>query len=279
MHFSDDTIPAESLRSVNAVRYMAPLREGGSLPALVNADDGFDYVVKFRGAGHGSRALIAELIGSEVARMAGLRVPETVFIDINEDFGRTEPDQEIQDLLRASVGTNIGLHFLNKALTWDVASNRTDTLTASTIVWIDAFLTNVDRTALNTNMLIWNRELWLIDFGACLLFQHNIANWQTAAVSPFPYIEKHALLADAQLMPEVNDAMRNILTPEKLQHVVDIIPDTWLDFDTAPDASDTERTQRRSQLRNIYKQYLTIRLNNSNIFTDHVLQLQSAKSL
>ena len=149
----------EQPRHVAVTRYVTPLREGGSLPALAEADDGFRYVVKFRGAGHGTRALIAEFIGLQVARLVGLRVPEGVFIDVGEEFGRTEPDEEIQDLLRASRGTNFGLHFLDGAMAWDVSSNRTDTLTASTIVWLDAFLTNVDRSALNTNMLLWRGEL------------------------------------------------------------------------------------------------------------------------
>lgn len=257
-----------SLRRAAVTRYVLPLREGGSLPALAEADDGFSYVVKFRGAGHGTRALIAELIGTETARLAGLRVPETVFLDLDEDFGRTEGDEEIQDLLRASRGLNLGLHFLRGSLTWDVAANRTDAMTASMIVWLDAFLTNVDRSVLNTNMLWWNNELWMIDYGASLLFQHNIGSWEKAATSPFPYISKHALLRDAALLREVDASMRRVITPDKLRRIVSLIPDDWLDFDTAPEATDQERQARRNELRNIYAEYLVRRLASSEIFTE-----------
>ena len=140
------TLQAPQLRRQQLTRYIAPLREGGSLPALAEADDGFKYVVKFRGAGHGAKALVAEMIGGEVARACGLRVPELVLLDVDEDFGRTEGDEEIQDLLKASRGLNIGLHFLSGAMTFDPVVNRVDPLEASRMVWLDAFLTNVDRT-------------------------------------------------------------------------------------------------------------------------------------
>ncbi len=142
------------LRHQQVTRFIMPLREGGSLPALAEADDGFKYVVKLRGAGHGAKALIAELIGGEIARAAGLRMPELVFLDIDEDFGRTEPDEEIQDLLKASRGLNLGMHFLSGAVTLDPYINRIDALEASKIVWLDSFITNVDRTVRNTNMLL-----------------------------------------------------------------------------------------------------------------------------
>lgn len=142
------------LRHQQVTRFIMPLREGGSLPALAEADDGFKYVVKLRGAGHGAKALIAELIGGEIARAAGLRMPELVFLDIDEDFGRTEPDEKIQDLLKASRGLNLGMHFLSGAVTLDPYINRIDALEASKIVWLDSFITNVDRTVRNTNMLL-----------------------------------------------------------------------------------------------------------------------------
>lgn len=255
------------LRHERVTRYVLPLREGGSLPALAEAGDGFRYVVKFRGAGHGTRALIAELVGAEVARAAGLNVPEIVLLDIGEEFGRTEPDEEIQDLLKASRGTNLGLHFLDHALTWDVAANRADALTASVIVWLDAFLTNVDRTALNTNMLWWHGEQWMIDFGASLLFQHNLKGWEQAAVSPFAYIRTHALLRDAALLPEVDAAMRQALSPELMRHIVGLIPEDWLYFDTPEDATPQEKSARAAELRQIYADYLVRRLENSEIFT------------
>src|SRR6187455_2431288 len=151
------------LRTVNVIRYVTPLREGGSLPAIAEADDGFLYVLKFRGAGQGVKALIADLIGGEIARALGLKVPEMVFASLDTAFGRTEPDEEIQDLLKASVGLNLALHYLQGAFIFDAVVNKIDAYTASKIVWLDSLITNVDRTARNTNMLMWHNELWLID--------------------------------------------------------------------------------------------------------------------
>jgi hypothetical protein len=158
------------LRTVSVTRYVTPLREGGSMPAIAEADDDFLYVLKFRGAGQGCKALIAELIGGEVARALGLRVPEIVFANLDAAFGRTEPDEEIQDLLKASVGLNLALHYLSGSITFDPAAATVEPLLASQIVWLDCLLNNVDRTARNTNMLLWHRELWLIDHGASCTF-------------------------------------------------------------------------------------------------------------
>src|SRR3954463_12421339 len=149
------------MRSVQVSRYLQPFREGGSLPALTEADDGFKYVLKFKGTGHGEKSLIAELIGGELARALGLKVPELVFADLDEAFGRTEPDEEIQDLLKSSVGKNLALHYLSGAVSFDAAMAKVDAVTASKIVWLDSLIMNVDRTARNTNMLIWKKELWL----------------------------------------------------------------------------------------------------------------------
>src|SRR5476649_3065118 len=146
------------LRTVNVIRYVTPLREGGSLPAIAEADDGFLYVLKFRGAGQGAKALIAELIGGEIARALGLKVPEVVFANLDEAFGRTEPDEEIQDLLKASTGLNLALHYLSGAITCDPVITSLDRKLASQIVWLDCLITNVDRTARNTNMLMWHKE-------------------------------------------------------------------------------------------------------------------------
>lgn len=252
------------LRTAAVDRYITPLREGGSLPALAEADDGFKYVVKFRGAGHGTRALIAELIGGEIARAAGMRVPELVFLTLDEDFGRTEGDEEIQDLLRASHGLNLGLHFLSGALTWDVTVNTTDPDTASRIVWLDAFLTNVDRTVRNTNMLLWNRELWLIDHGASLYFHHAWSDWHKAALSPFPYVKDHAMLAGASKLPEADAMMRSLITPGVIDAVVDAIPADWLE------ASGTDATVREQ--REVYRSFLNTRLSNSQIFVSHAIE-------
>src|SRR6187402_884031 len=179
------SIPTSLLRTVNVTRYVTPLREGGSLPAIVEADDQFLYVLKFHGAGQGSKALIAELIGGEIARALGFRVPEIVFANLDEAFGRIEGDEEIQDLLKASTGLNLGLHYLTGAITFDPVVNRPDPLLASRIVWLDALLMNVDRTFRNTNMLMWHKELWLIDHGAALYFHHGTQDWNERATQPF----------------------------------------------------------------------------------------------
>ena len=216
------------LRTVNVIRYITPLREGGSLPALVEADDDFLYVLKFRGAGQGTKALIAELIAGEIARILGLRVPELVFVNLDVAFGRTEPDEEIQDLLRASEGLNLGLHYLSGAITFDPILNAIDTRLASQIVWLDAFLMNVDRTARNTNMLMWHKELWLIDHGAALYVHHTGPNWPELSQRPFVQIKDHVLLAQATELEMVDTEFRQKLTPERIQAVAALIPDEWL---------------------------------------------------
>ena len=247
---------------------MQPLREGGSLPGLVEATDGFKYVAKFRGAGHGTKALIAEFIGSEIARAAGFRVPELIFLNLPEDFGRTEPDEEVQDLLKGSAGLNLGVHFLSGALTWDVMANRMDELTASRLVWLDAFLTNIDRTARNTNMLLWNRELWLIDQGASLYFHHSWSDWEKAALSPFPYVKDHALIRHATRMEEADAEMRTRVTPEVIDAIVDALPDDWLAASGTP-ASEAEQ-------RDVYRNFLKTRLSNSQIFVDNAVRTRKS---
>lgn len=258
----------QELRHQEVHRYVTPLREGGSLPALVEADDDFKYVLKFRGGGHGAKSLIAEYIGGEIARAAGMRVPELVLLNVDEDFGRTEPDEEIQELLQQSRGLNLGLHYLQSALTWDVAVNHTDAVTASQIVWLDSLLTNVDRTARNTNMLLWNGELWLIDHGATLYFHHSWTGWEKAALSPFPYVKDHALLRDASRMLEADDVMRRRVTPEVIDAVIDSIPAEWLE-QSMPEIHPDE--QRR-----VYRTFLKTRLDNSSIFTRHAIEARKA---
>ena len=218
------------LRTANVTRYILPLREGGSLPALAEADDEFKYVVKFRGAGHGTKALIAELIGGEIARALGFRVPEIVFLNLDEAFGRTEADEEIQDLLQWSRGLNMGLHFLSGSLTFDPIVHQVDGKTASQVVWLDALLTNVDRTIKNTNMLIWHKELWLIDHGASLYFHHSWTNWQKQALVPFVQIKDHVLLPFADKLEEVDIEFKQILTSDKIREIVNAIPDDWLNW-------------------------------------------------
>ena len=184
---------------------MTPLREGGSLPAIAGADDGFLYVLKFRGAGQGVKALIAELIGGEIARALGFKVPEIVFAHLDTAFGRSEPDEEIQDLLKASVGLNLALHYLSGAITFDPAVTRLTDKQASQIVWLDCLVTNVDRTPRNTNMLTWNKELWLIDHGAALYFHHAWDNWQEQATRPFTQVKDHVLLPRASELDLVDE--------------------------------------------------------------------------
>ena len=226
-------------------------------------------MVKFSGAGHGFKALIAEFIGTEVARALGFRVPEAVFLDIDEDFGRTEGDEEIQDLLKNSQGLNLGLHFLSGAMTMDPYVNNVDAMTASRIVWLDAFLTNVDRTVRNTNMLIWNHELWLIDHGASFIFHHSWSDLEKAAMSPFPYIKDHALLGRATLLCEADKELRQKITPRTLCKIVDAVPDEWLHWENS------ELTP--GMIRGAYKKFLTTRLANSDIFVNAAIEAQKAR--
>jgi hypothetical protein len=246
------------LRAVHVTRYITPLREGGSLPAIVEADDGFMYVLKFRGAGQGVKALIAELIGGEIARVLGLRIPEIVFANIDEAFGRTEPDEEIQDLLKASTGLNLALHYLSGSISFDPAVTTVDATLASQIVWLDCLLTNMDRTVRNTNMLWWHKELWLIDHGACLYFHHNPQNWHEQALRPFKLIKDHVLLKQATQLEAVDTAFHSILTNDHIRAIVNLIPDEWLVGDTS--------FKSTAEHREMYIQFLETRLANSTIF-------------
>lgn len=215
------------VRTVAATRYVTPLYEGGSLPAIVEADDDGLYVVKFRGAGQGPKALIAELIAGELARALGLPVPEIVFVRLDADLARTEPDPEIQELIRASAGLNIGLDYLPSSVMYDPLVDRVDAKLASSIVWFDAYVSNVDRTARNANMLTWHRRLTLIDHGAALYFHHD---WERAAdrsQDPFPRIRDHVLLPLASELEEV-DAELARLDVAVIQECVDRVPSVWL---------------------------------------------------
>ena len=254
------------LRTVNVTRYVTPLREGGSLPAIAEADDSFNYVLKFRGAGHGTKALIAELIGGEIARILGLPVPELVFANLDEAFGRTEADEEIQDLLRTSQGLNLALHYLSGAINFDPVVTTVEPKMASQIVWLDAFITNVDRTFRNTNMLIWHRELWLIDHGASLYFHHSFEDSEGHAKSPFAMIKDHVLLPQASLLEEVDKEYKIMLTDNKLRTIVSLLPDNWLQWEGLEQTPD--------EVREVYFQFLTTRLNNSQIFVN---QAQNAR--
>lgn len=245
------------LRSANLTRYILPLREGGSLPALAEADDDFKYVVKFKGSGHREKALIAEFLGGEIARKLGLKVPELVFLYLDEAFGRTEGDEEIQDLLQASQGLNLGLHFLSGAVNYDPNVMKVEPELASKIVWLDAFITNVDRTFKNTNMLMWNKELWLIDHGSSFYFHHSWENWEKQAESPFAFIKDHVLLARASELEKADADLKPLLTEEFLKELVNELPEEWLTFD--PDLD-------QQTIRNVYFEFMKRRLENSEIF-------------
>lgn len=244
------------LRTVNVTRYVTPLREGGSLPAIAEADDEFLYVLKFRGAGQGVKALIAELIGGELARVLGLKVPELVFANLDEAFGRTEGDEEIQDLLKASVGMNLALHYLSGAITFDPAVTKIDHRLASQIVWLDCLLTNVDRTPRNTNMLIWHKELWLIDHGAALYFHHSWDNWKEQAVRPFVQVKDHVLLMGATELAVVDAEFKAILNEQVIREIAALIPDEWL----------AEEVDEAAERREVYIQFLLLRIAASDIF-------------
>lgn len=256
------------LRTVNVTRYITPLREGGSLPALAEADDGFKYVVKFRGAGHGTKMLVSELVGGAVAHVLGFRIPEMVFINLDEAFGRTEGDEEIQDLLQNSRGLNMGLHFLSGALTFDPVVNKVDALTASQIVWMDALLTNVDRTVKNTNMLMWHKELWLIDHGASLYFHHSWTGWQKYALSPFSQVKDHVMLPYADQIEEADAEFKKILTPAKIAEIVDLLPDDWLHWGGEEESP--------NDIRKVYVDFLNERINNSSIFVKEAQHARKA---
>jgi len=254
------------LRSVNVTRYITPLREGGSLPALAEADDDFNYVLKFKGAGHGTKALIAELLGGEIARALGLPVPELVFAHLDEAFGRTEADEEIQDLLQHSQGLNLALHYLQGAINFDPVVTTVDAKLASQIVWLDAYITNVDRTFRNTNMLLWHKELWLIDHGAALYFHHAFTDPEGHAKSPFALIKDHVLLPQASGIEAADAEFKAILTEDKIRAIVNLLPDAWLQFEGSDQTPD--------EVREVYAQFLLIRLKNSETF---VTQAQHAR--
>ena len=217
------------LRRVAAARYVLPLREGGSLPALVEADDQQLYVVKFHGAGQGPKALVAELLGGELARAVGLAVPELALVDLEPALGRTEPDQEIQGLVTASAGLNLGLAYLAGAVMFDPAASPPPAgALASSVVWMDAYLSNVDRTSRNPNLLVWQRGLWLIDHGAALYWHHDWNPGRDRTADPFALIRDHVLLARADALPEADAAAAAALTDDVLAAIVAELPDEWL---------------------------------------------------
>lgn len=247
------------LRTVRATRYVTPLREGGSLPAIVEADDLGLYVLKFRGAGQGPLALVAELIAGEIGRTLGLNVPELVFVDVDEALGRNEPDEEIRDLLKASVGLNIALDYLPGSTMFDPAAGDTaDPYTASTAVWFDVFVMNVDRTPRNANLLYWHKSLYFIDHGAALYFHHNWQNAHHMIESPFAATRHHVLLPWANCLKDVDSSLRDRLSNDVFQEILNQVPDEWLDVE-----------------REIYIDFLAKRLSASDKFLQEAIRARA----
>jgi hypothetical protein len=254
-----------NLRTVIATRYVTPLREGGSLPAIIEANDDGMYVLKFRGAGQGPKALIAELVAGEIARAAGLPVPEIVFVALDPELARTEPDPEIQDLIRASAGINLALDYLPGSMTFDPVAEQPAADLASSIVWFDAYVTNVDRTPRNTNMLVWHKRLWLIDHGAALYFHHRWDNYIERSRDPFSMIKDHVLLPFAGSLPEADSKMAAQITPEIIGGIVKLIPDGWL----------IGGSSSGGQHRDAYIEYLLSRLEPPRFFLKEAIDARS----
>ncbi|QNK77494.1 MULTISPECIES: HipA family kinase [Winogradskyella] len=240
------------IRTVDVVKYITPLREGGSLPAIVEASDGFLYVLKFRGAGQGKKALISEFIGGELARAIGLKVPELVFMNLDDSFSKTEPDEEIQDLLKFSVGLNLGLHYLSSSITFDPLVSVADAMISSKIVLLDSIISNIDRTVKNTNLLNWNKELWVIDNGASFYFHHNWSTWKNHLTRTFPLIKDHVLLERASLLDEASKIIISALNKDTIEDIVSKIPEDWLVNESDMLSPD--------EMRNAYIEYLNSRL-------------------
>jgi HipA-like kinase len=245
---------------------VTPLREGGSLPAIVEADDDGLYVLKFRGAGQGARALIAELVAGELARALGLPVPELVLAELDADLARTEPDPEIFALIRDSAGLNLAVDYLPGSVMFDPAVERPSAELCSRIVWFDGFVTNVDRTPRNPNMLMWHRKLWLIDHGASLYFHHAPA-WEEGrdrSRDPFPMIEDHALLRGATMLEQVDGHLADAVTSEIIDEAIELIPAAWLSDGDVPDV------ERRAA----YRRYLTGRLAAPRPFVQETMRVR-----
>ena len=254
------------MRTVNAARYVTPLREGGSLPAIVEADDDGMYVLKFRGAGQGTKALIAELIAGELARAAGFLVPELVFVALDPDIAKTEPDPEIQDLIRASGGINLGLDYLPGSVMFDPVADKLEADLASRIVWFDAYVTNVDRTPRNANMLMWHRKLWLIDHGAALYFHHSWTDMDRRIGDPFPLIKEHILLPFATALEAADEALIALITEDEVKRIVNLVPDDWMNENT-PFGTIAEN-------RRAYVDYLIRRLDEPRNFVQEAIRVR-----
>ncbi len=257
------------LRTVQATRYVTPFREGGSLPALVEADDFGLYVLKFRGAGQGPLALVSEIIAGEIGRALGLNVPEIVLVEVDSALGRNEPDQEIRELLQASVGLNLALDFLPGSVMFDPAAGDTaGPDLASAAVWFDAFVTNVDRTPRNPNLLCWHKSLYFIDHGAALYFHHDWKDPAASARSRFPAIRDHVLLPWAQRLEAIHGSLRQKLSQEVFSEILAGVPDDWLLPERAINTPDQKRAA--------YVEYLSNRLEAAPIFVEEAVRARTA---
>ncbi|HRN61645.1 MAG TPA: aminotransferase class I and II [Luteimonas sp.] len=255
------------LRTVTATRYVTPLREGGSMPAVVEADDDGMYVLKFRGAGQGPRVLVAELVSGEIARALGLPVPEIVFIELDAELARTEADSEIQQLIQASAGLNLALDYLPGAVNFDPVAEQPSAELASRIVWFDAYTSNVDRSARNPNLLVWHGQLTLIDHGASLYFHHGWDGDTSGAGQPFPLIRDHVLLPWASELEQADERLSALLPPERLAQIVALVPDAWLQ---GGDAFGSAQQQRDA-----YTSYLQRRLALPHAFVQEAIHARA----
>jgi hypothetical protein len=266
------------LATVDAIRYVLPLREGGSLPAIVDTDGGGQFAVKFRGAGQGPKALVAEVIAWGIARAIGLPVPDAAIVRLGDGFGAGEPDPEIQDLLRASTGLNFGLRYLSGALGFDAIADaaRIDDDLAGEIVWFDALITNVDRTVRNPNILVWNEKPWLIDHGAALYFHHAASDWPSRAHDRFPLIKDHILIAGATHLREVDARLGPRLTRDVLGEIVANIPDDWLTIRRGARAENEGSGPTPDEVRLQYIDYLEARLGGGRPWLDEAINARDA---
>lgn len=256
-----------TIRTITAIRYVTPLREGGSLPAIIEADDGQLYVLKFRGAGQGPKALIAELLAGELGRALDLPVPEIVLAELDPALGRSEPDPEIQDLIRFSAGLNLALAYLPGAFAFDPMLNPLGPELASAIVWFDGYITNVDRTPRNTNILIWQERPWLIDHGAAFYFHHDWNNYLERSRSRFPQIKDHVLLPFASQLREVDAVLSTRITPTLIDQITALIPAAWL-------GEETEFTDHQEH-QAAYAAYLRRRLETPREFVEEAIRVRS----
>jgi hypothetical protein len=256
------------IRTVTARQYITPLREGSSLPAVVEADDGQLYVMKFAGTGHGATALIAELVAGEIGRALGLLVPEIAFVTLDPSLGPSEPDGEIRDLLAASVGLNLGLRYLPNAFGFNLLLQPPPSADlASLVVWFDAYVTNIDRTPRNVNILMWDGDLWLIDHGSCLYFHYDWNGYLERSRTPFPFIKDHTLLSFASTLDRADEIARSHLTPGLIENIVRLIPDEWL--------GERERFASPAEHRQAYVAYLLGRLEASPLFVEEAKNARS----